>query len=271
MAAMAFPSAAFRMIALGAVLSSGALGATVARAADGPALTTDTDEAKARFAAGRAFYEKGEYQKALAEFQAGFALTRTPAFLINSALCHKKLGNAAAAREDLESFMKLEPNSPRKAEVDKLLAELGPVDDSQKPVAEAPPADDPAAAGLLLRQRAAAAPPPSTPRAPAPSRSTAPTVAVAAPADADEDGEPLISTTRSRSSAAVATAPAVKRRAEPVDDESEEDRADKPVYRKAWFWGVVGGAVLAGIAGAFLATRGSTESGTLGTIDARVR
>jgi tetratricopeptide (TPR) repeat protein len=280
MAAMKFPRAAFGAM-LFCALVFGAAGARRSFAADGDhpvsaptgASGSDVEEAKARFAAGRALYEKGEYVKALAEFQAGFALTRVPAFLINSGLCHKKLGDKTAAREDFRSFLQMEPNSPRKAEVEKLIAELGPAEDAtKKPAAEAPPSDDPAAADLLLRQRAAAqAAAPARATAPAPTRPSVPSVAMAAPAEADDEGAPLISSSGSRKGAAPMATATVKRRAEPVDDESDEERADKPLYRKAWFWGAVGVAVLAGVAGAFLATRSTTESGTLGTIDVRGR
>lgn len=273
-----------RRIALGFLLATalmplGSRPAVAANDAPAPPSTqpgssaADVDEAKARFKAGKELYEKGDFAKALTEFEAGYLLTRNSAFLINVALCHQKMGHKDEALEHYRSFLAAEPTSPRRAEVEAHIAELGGA--NQKPsmstkLTAAPPTDDPAYAPP---PSAASAPVPTRPQAPpppAPPHRTGPAVASAARVDdgTDQDGEALIETSSGRSGRRAA--PVVSRRASSVDDDDEEDSGAKPFYKKGWFWGVAGAVVAGVVVGAIIASKGSSApSGSIGTIDAR--
>lgn len=57
----------------------------------------------------------------------------------------------------------------------------------------------------------------------------------------------------------TAEAGALSVRAEPIDSDAE----GKPVYKKAWFWGVVGATVVAGVVAAVLLSGGQSASGPM--------
>jgi hypothetical protein len=81
----------------------------------------------------------------------------------------------------------------------------------------------------------------------------------AAPAAAPAPGVALAAPPPSESRpAALVTTPA---------GATESERASPPVYQRVWFWGVVGGAVVAGVVAAVLLTRKTTypDSTTSGT------
>jgi hypothetical protein len=124
-------------------------------------------------------FKAGEFDAALAEYQAGYDAKPLPGFLVNIAQCQRRLGDLKAARATYQKFVLVAPDSPLVPQVRSMIAEIDGLLDStdksksgngaageEKPEATPPPAakaePEPAAAPVLV----AAAP------APAPARSS---------------------------------------------------------------------------------------------------
>jgi len=157
---------------------AGAPGA--ARAAPG-----DVDGAKAALGDGDRSFQLGRFEDAIQAYERAFSLDPQPAFLFNIGLAHRrqyqidgKLEHLLRARELYRNYLKLDPASPRRAGVEKVLDELeaqieearrgspGPVA-PPSPLPPAPPArarpDAPVLVAPAPSEKAAApAPPPSS-------------------------------------------------------------------------------------------------------------
>jgi hypothetical protein len=84
----------------------------------------DRAEGRRRFEAGEQHFSKGEYAAALAEYEAGYRLTRLPGFLINIAHCHRLSGELRKGRAFYRKYLLVVPTSPRKAEVEEIIRKL---------------------------------------------------------------------------------------------------------------------------------------------------
>jgi tetratricopeptide (TPR) repeat protein len=69
-------------------------------------------------------FQKGQYPAALAEYQAGYELTRLPGFLINIAQCYRLTGDLRRARAYYRKYLVVVPASPRKAEIEAVIRAL---------------------------------------------------------------------------------------------------------------------------------------------------
>jgi tetratricopeptide (TPR) repeat protein len=132
-------------------------------------------EARHAFAAGEGYFRAGQYASALAEYQAGYAASPLPGFLINIAQCQRRLGDLPKARATYQKFLLVAPDSPLVpevrsliAELDKLIADLGEGEAAAEDSSESPPP----------KPDLAPPPPEEAPAMPAPA------VIVAAPAPA---------------------------------------------------------------------------------------
>jgi tetratricopeptide (TPR) repeat protein len=99
-----------------------ALGSCVVQLAwAAPAPDPQVAAARAHFEEGRVHYGQGQYQDALRQFEAGYAIAREPRFLINIAQAHRRLGEPGRAREALARFLEIAPvadsERPRVAEL----------------------------------------------------------------------------------------------------------------------------------------------------------
>jgi tetratricopeptide (TPR) repeat protein len=119
----------------------------VASAAD------DSAGARQHFETGTRLFQVGEYRKALEEFRAAHVAKPDPAFLYNSAQCHRLLGERREALTLYRRFLVLEPETPKRPLVEKQIRELE--------LATAPPTPPPAP--VVLADRPAAAPPANPP------------------------------------------------------------------------------------------------------------
>jgi tetratricopeptide (TPR) repeat protein len=157
-----------------AVTVLAAVGAAVA--APGAARADDA-AAKAAFLEGERAFELGKFEEAIAAYERAFSLDPQPAFVFNIALAHRrqyeldgKLEHLLRARELYRNYLRLDPASPRRAGVEKILLELGAKIDAARaqpgppaPAAATPPppaAARPGPAPSLLEAR----PAPSEPR-----------------------------------------------------------------------------------------------------------
>ena len=134
------------------------------------------DRAKTIFQDGERDFQLGKFDAAIEAYERAFNLDPQPAFIFNIALAHRrqyeidgKLEHLLRARELYRNYLKLDPTTPHRPGVEKLITDLG-ARIEQARAASAPP----------LPPVAPAPPPPPSPAAP-PATSGAP-LAAAAPA-----------------------------------------------------------------------------------------
>jgi tetratricopeptide (TPR) repeat protein len=152
------------------LLVTAALLAALAAPRAAAAASPKEREARGHFQSGEAHFKAGQFEEALAAYQAGYDAKPLPGFLINIAQCQRRLGDLKAARATYQKFVLVAPDSPLVGQVRSLIAEIDGLlaqPEPAAPVAAAEPesADEPAPAAA-----AAAAPPP----APAPAATQAP-------------------------------------------------------------------------------------------------
>lgn len=161
-------------------------------------------------------YQAGRYAAAIPEFQAAYQEDPLPRLLFNLGQAHLKLGQPEEALRCYERYLQAEPElrGPERQRLDEAVrsaraALTGAAAPPSVPLASpTPPA--PTSPAAPVTAQATAGPPVSRP---------APTPAWVAPAPPPRAAAP----------AAVAGHPA------------------RPFYRRAWFWGALGGVVAAGV------------------------
>jgi tetratricopeptide (TPR) repeat protein len=235
----------------------------VARADDAPpapsASSSDLEEGKARFAAGRVHFDKGDFKAAMDEFQAGFALTRINGFLLNTGVCQRKLGQKQEALETFEGLLKSEPNLPKRSQVERMIDELKAELGLKAVVVTAP---------VVAGPEPTPAEETTTPDAAAEPASAAPVDSEADDAEVD-----LISTKHSARNKRGGHEPA--RRSVPLLESSriaaqaQPEKQDDSILKSGWLWGGVGVVVLGVVAAVLLTSGTQTSSGSIGTVDLR--
>ena len=211
---------------LAAVLIAGLL---VLAARPATAQSSDQDTAREHYKKGLAAYNLGQYSEAAAEFEAAYRSFLDPALLFNIAQAHRMNGDLEKALNGYRAFLRTAPPATRdRAQAEKWRQEL------EREVARAKanaPAPSPAPLPAPVPTATTPAPAPAAPP-PAPAAAAAPaTLALAAPDPTPSAGMPALEAT-----------------AAPRSDESKESS-------HLWIWGVVGGAVVAGVIAALLLTR----------------
>ncbi|MCB9656622.1 MAG: tetratricopeptide repeat protein [Sandaracinaceae bacterium] len=146
-------------------------GAGVARAQ--PSESSD-QIAHAHFTAGTGYFNSGDYESALREFERAYALTQYPQLLFNLFACHERLGHLEPAIARLEQYLAAAPDAENRVRLEERLANLRRRYDAQQsgtpttePEREPPP--------TLLEGR------------PAPTPEPAPAEPAAPVSDPDED------------------------------------------------------------------------------------
>jgi tetratricopeptide (TPR) repeat protein len=85
----------------------------------------DKAQAKTHFETATRYYDVQEYEKAIAEYKAGYLAKPDPAFLFNIGQCYRKVGNTEKAQEFLKLFLnKAEPDDPNRANVEARIRDL---------------------------------------------------------------------------------------------------------------------------------------------------
>jgi tetratricopeptide (TPR) repeat protein len=165
-------------------------------------------EAQRRFEAGMASFHLEEYDKAIEEWQAGYRVKPAPQFLYNIAQAYRLSKRPEKALSFYQKYLKLDPKAANRAEVERHIAALTTIVESQKQAAERPSTQP-----MPLTQKS-------------------------------ESASPATTTTEAPSNGTSASSGSTR-----GDLTASAPARDKPVYKKAWFWGVVaGGAVV--VAGA---------------------
>lgn len=94
-----------------------------AAAPAGVSAQPDIDErARVHFTSGRAYFDSGEYERALQEFQQAYALSHREELHYNLFLCQERLGNVSEAIRELEAFLLTDP--PTRSTLEPRLAAL---------------------------------------------------------------------------------------------------------------------------------------------------
>jgi hypothetical protein len=87
-------------------------------------LTAERAAGRRHFERGEQHFQRGEFAAALIDYDAGYRLTRLPGFIINVAHCHRLMGDLRKARGHYRRYLLIAPTSPRKAEVEEMIATL---------------------------------------------------------------------------------------------------------------------------------------------------
>jgi tetratricopeptide (TPR) repeat protein len=111
---------------------------------------SDATRAAARkhFETAEEHFRAGRFAEALGHYKSGYETSALPGFLINIAHCHRLMGELRLARGTYRRFLLVNPQSPRRAEVEEIIADLGraiaEVEKPQEDVAPAPAPKTPA-------------------------------------------------------------------------------------------------------------------------------
>jgi tetratricopeptide (TPR) repeat protein len=89
-----------------------------------PAPSPDEARAQSLYQESSRYYDLGEYERALKGFQDAYLLSGAPALLLNIGQCLRFLERYDEARRSYESYLRVEPESEFRPEVEKLIAQM---------------------------------------------------------------------------------------------------------------------------------------------------
>ena len=99
-------------------------------AADSPAAADPADsraKAASSFKQGQAYFQRGDYDRAIAEYKVAFELSKEPSLVFNIALCHNRANRPEQALESYRKYLELAPNGDVSDEAREEVARLTPV------------------------------------------------------------------------------------------------------------------------------------------------
>jgi hypothetical protein len=151
-----------------------------------------TEEARQHYEEATKHYDLGHWDEAIAEYEKAYELRPDPSFLYNLAQVNRRKGDARKALDLYKNYLRKDPKSPKREEVEEKIAALQKqIDESAAKIGAAPiepvPAAPAAPVGVATPghepagQPEPAAPPPA-PLPPVPSSASAATVAAPSPA-----------------------------------------------------------------------------------------
>jgi tetratricopeptide (TPR) repeat protein len=177
-----------------------------------PARAEDADAGRRYFKRGQELLKENDYRGAVKAFEAGYAAAPRVGFLLNIGNCYRKLGELGKAREHYWRFLDAAPKDhPSRPAVIDYLNQMKQIEADGVSVDGAAPA------------RAAPAPPPVTEPGTFGSRTAVP-----------------------RALAARPPSPAPAAGLTVVDERPKAE--SHSIFKRWWFWALVGGAVAAGAA-----------------------
>jgi tetratricopeptide (TPR) repeat protein len=198
----------------------------------------DPGHARAHFELAKRYFQVDEYRKAIEEFKAAHIEAPDPAFLYDIAECHRHLGESRDALVFYRRFLALSPpNTPTRAIVEKRIAELQAATRDAYATAGSSAPLAPASPSPMAEPSAAARPtaPEATPLdlAPPAGGAMSPTILpAAAPPGPSTEGS-IASSTSGRSTR---------------------------FYKSAWFYALLGGALVAGGLGVWALSSGKDQA-----------
>ena len=200
---------------------------------------TRTENARAHYLQGDAYYKLDKYANALQEYEQAYIAKADPSFLYNIAQCHRLMGNRAEALKFYKRYLKDAPNAPNRPVAEKHIKDL---EASLAHAPDAPPGGQAPAAGAAAGT--AVAPPPVSPIAtPSPTGAT-----TGSPMPPPQPVQPL----GTRAVALEAPPPdgngassanvVVGQNAPPPSQEEHH-----PIYTRWWFWTAIGAVLVGGV------------------------
>ena len=103
-----------------------------------PREPTELRQAREHFRLGKEAYAAERFDDAFREFEAGYQLSNRPAFLLNMGHARRRSGALSEARTLYRRFLLVQPDSPYRAEVEKMLADIDAAQPEPPPL-PAPP------------------------------------------------------------------------------------------------------------------------------------
>jgi tetratricopeptide (TPR) repeat protein len=85
---------------------------------------TQKRETLDRYEKATRLYNLGQYEKAIAEYQAAYLISADPVMLYNIAQCHRNNGQSEEAVRFYKSYLRNAPNAPNRPEVEKRIADM---------------------------------------------------------------------------------------------------------------------------------------------------
>lgn len=201
--------------------------------------------AKESYTEGKRHYDLGEYDAALAAFKKAYLNYEEPVFLFNIAQCYRQMGDRQSAVRSYRVFLQNWPKAPNRARVEEIIAELEAAIAQDAAAKSAPPKETMEPRPPVKPEVAATEPKPATPPVEKPAEPKATTTP-----PVEKPPEP----------AHVATKPPARppSRAEYTEMVEVTPNFDRPsgsgpaVYKKWWFWTIVG-VLVAGVAATAIA------------------
>lgn len=121
-------------ITLALALSLLAVTSSIAHAGDDERVV----EAQRHYEAGMASYHLEEYDQAISEWESGYRAKPAPQFLYNIAQAYRLSKRPDKALSFYQKYLKLDPNAANRPEVERHIAELTTIVESQRRAAERP-------------------------------------------------------------------------------------------------------------------------------------
>lgn len=230
---------------------------------------TARDQAREQARQGRTLYEEGRYQDALEAYRAAFELAPAPGVLFNLGQCYRHLGDMASALEYYERYLSESPTAANRPAVEALIeqcrTQLVQVPGDAGPPDVALPADGGLGAGTTADDDAGARPTGGQTHGDID----------AAPTHSDEPGlEPQQDFFYGDSTHSSPDTALVPEEAGGAAAIGGGERSRLPVYRRWWFWTLIGAAVVGATVGAVVGVTSAEPTvvlpqGSLGTLDGR--
>jgi len=124
----------------------------------------DKEKAKEHYREGQKLFNLGKFQEASVAFETAYQLHDAPALLFNLAQCHRQLGNTDRALFFYRGFLRNVPDTPNRADVEKIIQDL----ERSRGGGAPPPMPPPKPAEPVTPLPAPVPPPPAPAPAPAP-------------------------------------------------------------------------------------------------------
>ncbi|HEX6839775.1 MAG TPA: hypothetical protein VF334_24535, partial [Polyangia bacterium] len=174
-------------------------------------------------------FNLGHYEKAASMYEDIYKLTLDPVLLYNIAQARRLGGDFEKAVFFYKGYLRAQPQARNHSEVQKRIAELELAIEAKRRGQERPPNVPATVEPRGHAQTATSTPPPATPEpASQPRASEPPPAATTQPAPPPSEPQPAAATPTATAS-------------------SEPSSSEKPVWKKWWFWTIIGGVVVVGV------------------------
>lgn len=257
------------------VLARSALCLLLLTAAGPVRADTEADEtvkAKALYSRGMAHFQLEEWDQAIEKWEEGFRIRPVPEFLYNIAQAYRLSKRSEKALSFYQKYLRMGQKVANRAEVERHIQMLQrSIEAQQRALTQAPvqplpeplKGPTPSTESVAVAESTAVAPRPAQPSSPQHARATEPPRLAASASTAPSQPTPVnrpAPVAAQPTLAPVEAAPA-SAQVRPELTQRSASTDTRPVYKKGWFWGVVGGAVVVvagATVGAVVATSGSS-------------